>query len=264
MKTGILMVSFGTSHSETREKNISRMAEAIQEVYAETPVYQAFSSDIVRAILQERDQLEIPDIEKALKKMAADGITDVKILPTHVIDGIENQKMKTVVNGMQSEFHQIDIAGPLLLREEDYVNTAEALWNELKGEAEGNILVLMGHGTPVEADGTYTRLEEEFHRQGHKDVYIATVEGKIGINEIIAKMQTKGYHTGSRVILTPFMMVAGDHAVNDMAGTEEDSFASRLTEAGYEVSCIIKGLGEYARIRSIYLGHLKEIYQEWP
>ncbi len=255
MKQGILIVSFGTTYKETREKNIEKLAETVRDNFPDWSIYQAYSSNKVRSILKERDHITVLSTKEALKQMEADGITKVVVLPTHIIDGIENNLMKQEIKAESHLFHEISIANALLEGEKDYKLTANALWQEIKQTAKNDPVIFMGHGSSHEADSSYELLETELRAVSGRDIYLATVEGSITIEEVIGRLNVVSSMRG-RVLLLPFMLVAGDHATNDMAG-EEDSFAALLIEEGYRPECILKGIGEYEAVRNIYIQHLK-------
>jgi sirohydrochlorin cobaltochelatase len=242
MKQGILIVSFGTTHKDTREKNIEKLSETVRENFPGWKIYQAYSSSIVRSILKKRDNIIIPDIKEALQQMKQEGITHALVLPTHIIDGIENNRMKQTIKSCQELFADIRIANALLGNEEDCKYTARAFWKEIEKTAEDMPVILMGHGSSHEADKFYAMVEKELRSYSGKEIYIATVEGTTAIEDVIKRLNAFPGEKG-RVLLLPFMLVAGDHAVNDMAG-EEDSFASKLRNAGYEPECILRGMGE--------------------
>ena len=252
------MVSFGTTYEETRRKTIDRLEQEIQEAYPQVTCYRAFSSGIVRKILKERDGMYVMDPEEALLKMKEDGIRHVKIIPTHIIAGLEYQKICNTAKKWKSLFEEIQIGSVLLETEEDYETVAEVLWKELSDQAEGKILLLMGHGSEHKANASYGKLEGVFRQRSGADVFVATVEGAPELSDAMAQMK---FLDRRSVFMTPFMLVAGDHAVNDMAG-EEDSWKTELEEAGYETAVLVKGLGEYAGIRALYQKHLKKIMSE--
>lgn len=259
MKKGILIVSFGTTHQETKIKNIERVVGAVAEYYPDYPIYQAYSSSIVRNILKKRDKLIIPDTKEALLAMQRDGITQVAVLPTHIIDGIENNRMKQAIDDCRGMFRSIAIADVLLAREEDYKMIVRDLWSEIKEEIDGASVIFMGHGSAHEADQSYEKLETEFRDYTKEEIYLATVEGKVTIEDVIASLKNSA-KIDNRIVLLPFMLVAGDHAIHDMAG-EEDSFTAKLKAEGYKVRCILKGLGEYESIRRIYIEHLRKVME---
>lgn len=254
-KKGILAVSFGTTYRETREKNIEKLVSQIRDTCPEYFVYQAYSSPTVRKVLKERDGLFIPDVKEALCHMKHEGIREVTVFPTHLINGIEVSEIRQVVEACRDSFDKITMADALLTTDADYEKTAKALWHALSDVVGEDILILMGHGSAHEADKSYPVLEEKFRKYADSRVYIATVEGTVTIDDIIERLAFAG-RKGGRVWLVPFMLVAGDHAHHDMAG-EEDSFAAKLKTAGFEPHCLIQGIGEYEEIREIYLEHLK-------
>lgn len=256
-ETGILLVSFGTSYRETRERNIDRLAKEIAGEYPHMPVYQAFSSGKVIDILKKRDRMLVHTVQEALQRMKQDGLRRVLVQPTHIINGIETKKVRGSLEEYKNDFCSLVMGRVLLDQAEDYERAATALWQELAQEVGQGSLILMGHGTRDEADQAYARLEQTFQKQGHEKVYVATVEGRDRLERALAKLDSHPGRESKRVVLAPFMLVAGDHAVNDMAG-EQDSFAVRTAAAGWETQCILKGLAEYQGIRELYLEHLRE------
>lgn len=257
MKEGILIVSFGTTYLESREKNIEGVVRAVKGAYHEAAVYQAYTSGIIRKKLKERDGIIIPDTEGALKQMRDDGVSRLLVLPTHIIDGIENNRMKEMLWKYKGEFEEIRLAGPLLYKKEDYEEVAKVLFAELGDKVNDGSAVFMGHGTSHEADSCYADMEAALRSFFGQHVYIATVEGSVIIDDITAGMK-RSPARNRHVLVSPFMLVAGDHAVNDMAGNGDGSFSSVLKREGYDPECLIRGLGEYEGIRSIYLRHLRE------
>lgn len=248
---GILIVSFGTTYQDTREKNIDEIVKAVREKFPDCEVRQAYSSDKIRKILEKKDGIIIPDTEEALKQMKQNGIKQVVILPTHIIDGVENNKVKQIAKEYESEFETLIMAGALLEHEEDYAEVAKALWDSIVGVVQERIVIFMGHGSYHKADTSYKKMEQALREYAGREIYIATVEGQIKIEDIIGRIRQKN----SGILLLPFMSVAGEHARNDMAG-EGKSFLTELTEAGYETECMLCGIGEYEKIREIYIKHL--------
>lgn len=286
MKKAILIVSFGTTYPGTRQKNITAIREQVQALYPDVLIEEAVSSTIVRKAMRMREDIEAKSPAEGLEALKEKGATNVVVLPTHIIDGIENHRMKQVVQEYAQDFALIAVADALLATEEDYETVAKALWESLKDEVGDAPLILMGHGTEHAADGSYEIFETAIRNYADHEIYIATVEGAVTIEDVIVRMQKK--HASStnkkmsnqRVVVTPFMLVAGDHANNDMAGgmqeaedgepedgePEEDSFAGKLQVAGYAPDCIIRGIGEYPAIREIYMAHLRsktsEVFSE--
>lgn len=255
MKKGILVVSFGTTYRDTRVKTIEAVERMVQAAYPDIPCCRAYSSGIVRRKLMEKEGLSVMDVHEALTQMNREGITDVYILPTYVIHGIESRRLEEEARHWSEVFARVRIGTPLLADEADYENTAKALYLEYKQEQEMKSLVLIGHGTSHEAHDSYERLERTFHRLGYEDVYVATVEGEGDMEALLHRME-RNKKSGGHVILAPLMLVAGDHANHDMAG-DGASYQNLLNHAGYHVQPVMKGLGELKGIRDIYLSHLR-------
>lgn len=291
-KKAILIVSFGTTYPNTREKNISEIRHLVENAYPDWTVMEAFSSRIVRAAMKKNEGIEALSPQEAFVRLKEQGYTHVAVLPTHVIDGIENHNLKQAVEECRADFVQIEVADALLGKPQDYVDVARALWVSVKDEVGDAPLIFMGHGTEHVADSSYAIMENALRAYVDHPIYIATVEGRITIEDVIGRMQEELTRTERRqnrtdgtdvasesvgseaaaspkrietksVVVTPFMLVAGDHANNDMAG-EEDSFYSKLKEAGYEPECIIRGIGEYPAVRDVYLAHLRDIMERFP
>ena len=223
MERGILVVSFGTTYQETREKNIDHMVALVREQYPHDLVEEAYSSSTVRKVLRERDGIAKDDVRQALCRMRDAGVRRVIVFPTHIIDGIENHRMKQEVTDCAPWFEDVRIADALLKTPEDYQRTAEALWKSVAAEAGSSPVIFMGHGSEHAADESYERLECVLAQVTENDVYVATVEGSVTIDDVIGRMKVSRHKSG-RVLVAPFMMVAGDHANHDMAG-KKDSFA---------------------------------------
>lgn len=253
MKKGILVVSFGTSHLDTMERTIDVIENEIAERFDGCCVYRAFTSGMIIRKLKRTENMEIDTVPEALRRMAADGMEDVVVQPTHIINGIENDRMMEDLMENMSLFRRIRVGKPLLSSVEDYKKSIHAVMAET-GLQDGEMLVLMGHGTEHHANSAYPTLEYTFHALGYNQVLVGTVESFPELKNVMAKLKIA---EKKKVALMPFMLVAGDHAKNDMAG-DEDSWKSGLEEEGYEVRVILKGLGEFEGIRKIFLEHIEE------
>lgn len=253
MKKGILAVSFGTSHLDTMEKTISVIEREIQQRFPECRVYRAFTSRMIIRKLKRVENMDIDTVNEALLRMASDGIEDVIIQPTHIINGIENDRMMEDLMENMSLFKRIRVGKPLLSSVEDYKKSIHAVMAQTE-LAEDEMLVLMGHGTDHHANSAYPTLEYTFHALGYDRVLVGTVESFPELKNVMAKLRIA---EKKKVALMPFMLVAGDHAKNDMAG-DEDSWKSELEEEGYDVRVILKGLGEFEGIRRIFIEHIEE------
>lgn len=253
MKKGILVVSFGTSHLDTMEKTIEVIEKEIKERFTGCNVYRAFTSGMIIRKLKRTEGISIDTVPEALARMAADGIEDVIIQPTHIINGIENDRMMENLMERMSLFRRIRVGKPLLSSVDDYKKAIHAVMAETELD-DGEMLVLMGHGTDHHANSAYPTLEYTFHALGYSQVLVGTVESFPELKNVMAKLKIA---EKKKVALMPFMLVAGDHAKNDMAGAE-DSWKSQLEEEGYEVRVIMKGLGEFRGIRQIFMEHIEE------
>ena len=247
MKKGILVVSFGTSHLDTMERTIDVIENEIAEKFDGCSVYRAFTSGMIIRKLKRTENMEIDTVPEALRRMAADGMEDVVVQPTHITNGIENDRMMEDLMENMSLFRRIRVGKPLLSSVEDYKKSIHAVMAET-GLQDGEMLVLMGHGTEHHANSAYPTLEYTFHALGYNQVLVGTVESFPELKNVMAKLKIA---EKKKVALMPFMLVAGDHAKNDMAG-DEDSWKSGLEEEGYEVRVILKGLGEFEGIRKIF------------
>lgn len=251
-KRGILAVSFGTSYEETRRKTIDQIERDIQERYPEYRVYRAWTSGMIRKKVLQRDGLSVPDVRGALEQMEKDGITQVIVQPTHVINGIENERMLQDIRAYENRFAAVVTGAPLLTTQEDHDRVVKAVAEELH-PADDEALVLMGHGTEHYANAVYAALDYQFKDMSYKNIFMGTVEAYPAFDSLFRQVQAV---KPRRVTLAPFMIVAGDHATNDLSGQEEDSWKSRFEEHGFEVNCVLKGLGEYKSIRTIFLDHI--------
>lgn len=253
MKKGILVVSFGTSHLDTMGKTIEVIEKEMEERFQECNVYRAFTSGMIIRKLKRTEGISVDTAPEALSRMASDGIEEVIIQPTHIINGIENDRMMEDLMEHMSLFKRIRVGKPLLSSVEDYKKAIHAVMAETELD-DGEMLVLMGHGTDHHANSAYPTLEYTFHALGYSQVLVGTVESFPELKNVMAKLKIAGK---KKVALMPFMLVAGDHAKNDMAG-EEDSWKSQLEEEGYEVRVIMKGLGEFRGIRQIFVEHIED------
>lgn len=254
-KKAILAVSFGTSHDDTRKKTIDAIENDFREAFPDYPLYRAWTSKMIIRKLQKRDGIHVNTVREAMEEMRADGITDVIIQPTHVINGIENDLMKEDALAYRDDFHSIAFGEPLLTTEADSLEVIRAVAEQFSALKEDEALVLMGHGTTHFSNAIYAALDYTFKDKGHPNIFLGTVEAYPSMESLLRMVNA---FRPSKVVLAPFMIVAGDHAKNDMAGDDPDSWYSRFRAAGYETEAVVKGLGEYPLIRKLLVEHLKE------
>ena len=246
MKKAILVTSFGTSHRDTREKCLDLIQREVEEKYGSENVERAYTSGIIRRIIEKNEGIHIFDQEEGLKVLKDKGFEEIITMSLHILDGIEYSKL-------DDKFGKI--SKPLLADDEDFKKIVENKeFNDLEGD---DAIVFMGHGTESEADYAYQKLQDEYLKAGKNNIFIATVEGKVTIKDVIEKMKEKDF---KRILLKPLMIVAGDHAKNDMSSDDEDSWKTILKNEGYEVTAVLKGMGEYKFIREMFMDKLKDIY----
>jgi sirohydrochlorin cobaltochelatase len=251
----ILVVSFGTSYEETRTKNIEAIEKRIGDKYQDYKIYRAFTSKMIIKKLKEVDGIEIPTVEEALEVISKDGMTELIVQPTHIIHGIENDNMIEAIKMYEDRFQSVMIGTPLLSETLDYEEVIDIIMNHFKGLKCEEALVLMGHGSSHYSNSSYPALDYMFKEKGYPNVYVGTVEGYPSLHHVIGIMKSKNI---KKIYLTPLMVVAGDHAMNDMAGEEEDSWKVIMEEEGYEVEIVMKGLGEYKEIQEMFIKHIEK------
>ncbi|MGN0658637.1 MAG: sirohydrochlorin cobaltochelatase [Emergencia sp.] len=251
--TAILVVSFGTSYNDSREATIGAIETAIQDAFPQYEVRRAFTSQIIIDKLKDRDGEEIDNVTEALDRAAADGIKNLVVQPTHLMDGLEYNDLKDELAKYEDVFDQIVLGEPLLTSDEDFENVITAITDATKDYDDGETaIVFMGHGTEAESNHVYADMQDKLAADEFANYYIGTVEAEPTLDDVIAALKDGEY---KKVVLEPLMVVAGDHANNDMAGDEEDSWKTALENEGYEVECLLQGLGQIEGIRDIYVAH---------
>lgn len=253
MKTALLCVSFGTSVPAAR-KSITAVEEALRGEMPEADFFRAFTSKTIRRILAAKGEV-LWSVEEALGQLTDGRYDRVVVQPTHFLYGLEYENLRASVEKAKNRFPDLLLGAPLLSGTQDLRTLAGILSKEYPQE-EGTALLLMGHGTPHFSNVVYPAMQTVFHMMGRRDVYVGTVAGWPGISELCAQLKAGSYH---RVRTAPLMLVAGDHALNDMAGEEPDSWKSCLAQEGYEVDCILQGLGVLPGVQEMYRNCLREL-----
>lgn len=223
-KTAILVISFGTSYEETRKKTIEQIESDLHHVFVEYPLYRAWTSPRIRAKLQKRDGIHIMDIDEAMTQLKADGIRNVVVQPTYVITGFESDAMKEKVLAHKKDFDSVIICDSLMITKQDKEEVCQAMAQEYHPDSD-EIILFMGHGTEHVANELYPEMDELFKHFGYSNMHMGTVEGDFSIKSFLDEL--KNLHP-AHVHLAPFMIVAGDHATNDMSGEDDDSWKSIL------------------------------------
>ena len=260
-KKAILAVSFGTSHHDTCKVTIDAIEKEMQAAFPDYPLYRAWTSKMIIRKLKDRDQIHVNTVKEAMEQMRRDGITDVLIQPTHVINGIENDLMKEDALSYREDFHSISFGDPLLTSEQDSLDVIQAIADEFSSLAIPGFRVISRHVIfCMISCHDHKRSQNHFGRLVGTDhfqqSFLGTVEAYPSMETLLKMIRS---YQPSKVILAPFMIVAGDHAKNDMAGDDPESWYSQFKSAGYEVEPVLKGLGEYSGIRKILVEHLKRL-----
>ena len=269
----LLVVSFGTSFNDSRATDIKGIEDALAEAFPEWSVRRAFTAQIIINHVQARDGEKIDNMDQALERAVANGVKTLVVQPTHLMHGAEYDEMCEALDAYKDKIENIVVAEPLLGEvgsdatvinadkeavAKAVVAAAEAdgsFESMAKAAEEGTALVLMGHGTAHVAKVTYSQMQTQMNELGYKNVFIGTVEGEpeeTSCESVIEAVKAAGY---SKVVLRPLMVVAGDHANNDMAGADEDSWKSMIEAAGLATECQIAGLGRIDAVQDLYVAH---------
>lgn len=252
MKQGILVVSFGTSYPDALQREIVPVEWALGAAFPEHRLYRAFSSGIIRKKLLEMQALPVFSPEEALAAMVEDGVEDGLVQPTYLIHGAEHERLVETVRRAAPRFRRLALGRPVLSLQSDYEALAEGLMGSLPVPGAGEALVLMGHGTAHHGNPSYPAMEYVLHAKGYKNVFLGTVEGYPTIQEVCDRLRE--YGGISRVLLAPMMIVAGDHARNDLA----QDWCAVLSEAGFHPEPILTGLGAYPAVQQLLIRHAME------
>ncbi|WP_407428745.1 sirohydrochlorin cobaltochelatase [Treponema sp.] len=252
----ILVVSFGTSYNSSRDLTIGGIENAIAKANPDYKVARAFTADTIINILKERENLSIDNVDEALERASNEGIKTLVVQPTHLMNGFEYTDLQKTLAKYESKFDKVVLSKPLLSSDEDFSAVADAIAAKTKQFDNGETAVcFMGHGTEAESNAVYAKMQEVLSSKGFANYYIGTVEATPSVEDVLKAVQEKGSY--KKVVLLPLMVVAGDHANNDMAGDEDDSWKSIFKAAGFEVECVLEGLGQDETIQQIYVAHTK-------
>ena len=271
----LLVVSFGTSFNDSRVADIKGIEDALQEANPDWSVRRAFTAQIIINHIQARDGEKIDNMTQALDRAVANGVKNLVVQPTHLMHGAEYDEMCEAIEAYKDQFESVSIAEPMLgevgsdatVINADKEAVAKAITAAAVSEAgfesleaakdAGTAFVFMGHGTAHVAKVTYSQMQTQMQNLGYENVFIGTVEGEpeeTSAEAVIEAVKAAGY---TNVVLRPLMVVAGDHANNDMAGSDDDSWKTVFEAAGFNVDCQIHGLGEIADVQALYVAHTK-------
>jgi len=252
----LLVVSFGTSYNDNRAATIGAVESAMETAFPDYAVRRGFTANIIIEHVQRRDGVVIDDVTEALARAKANGVKNLLVQPTHLMNGYEYGDLVKELEACAGDFETVKIGAPLLTTDEDFAAVAQAMVDAAAGYDDGKTAVCyMGHGSEAAANGIYARMQQHLTGSGHDNFFVGTVEAEPTAEDLVKLVKAGGYE---RVVLRPMMIVAGDHANNDMAGDGEDSWKSVFTAAGFQVACEVNGLGELEAIQQLLAAHAGE------
>ena len=252
----LLVISFGTSFNDNRRLTVGAIEAAMEEAFPDWSVRRGFTSQIIIDHVKSRDGEVIDNVTEALDRAVANGVKTLVVQPTHLMDGFEYNDVVTELATYADAFENIAIGAPLLTSDADFQTVMQAVVDATAQYDDGETAIcLMGHGTEADSNGVYAKMQQCMADAGYANYFVGTVEAEPTLEDVLAAVQAGSY---KKVVLRHLMIVAGDHANNDMAGDEEDSWKSAFEAAGYEVSCEIKGLGELEAIQQLLVAHAQD------
>ena len=274
----LLAVSFGTSFADTREKTIGAIERRLEERFPDCTVQRCFTSRMIRKKLLERDGLEIYSPEQAMRNAQEKGIRELIVQPLYLMHGFEHRRLMETVREAAPSFDKLAVGKPLLSDDTDFCTMADAVLRNLSAPEPDTAVVLMGHGNEKKAkhlsgdvriertsagdihdNAVFAVLQQTLRGAGADNYFVATVEGEPEISDILPLIKEKGFR---KVILAPFMVVAGDHARNDLAGEGEDSWKNIFIRSGFEVETVLRGIGEWEEVQDLFAAHAAQCMQE--
>ena len=260
-KDAMVVMSFGTTYKDTRAKTIDATVDAIKAAHPNTKVITAFTSHIIRDRIQQKEGITYPTPEEALAELKKDGYTRVALASLDVIPGMEYNYDAAVYNLYKNNFKKMTLGTSLMYwmgqenQTDQVIETLKAVQSQFPKLGKEDAVLIMAHGTPDPSNAYYSVIQDRIHTLGMKNVFVYTVEGTPNLEQVIPQLKLHGI---KHVTLMPFMMVAGDHANNDMAGAEPDSHKSILEKEGFKVDTYLHGLGENQNIRNLFVERANE------
>ena len=255
----ILVVSFGTSFNDSRRLTIGAIENAIREAFPDWSVRRAFTSQIIIDHVNKRDGVKIDNVKEALDRAVDNGVKNLVVQPTHLMAGLEYHDLEEEVMSYADAFESITMGENLLAEDGDFEEVAKIITARTAEYDDGETAIcFMGHGTEAESNAVYAKMQEVLTADGFENYFVGTVEATPSLEDVMAAVGEGEY---KRVVLMPLMVVAGDHANNDMAGDEEDSWKSQFEAEGYSVECVLEGLGQQPEIQHLYVEHLQKIVE---
>lgn len=260
-KDAILVMTFGTTFADTRAKTIDAVEAAIQKAHPDIPVFEAYTSHIIIDRVKAKEGIQKMTPEEAFSKLKAEGYTRVAVVSLDVIPGMEYSYDSIITKMQMSKFKELSLATPLMYFQgtegepDQVIDFLNAVKSQFPAMGKEDATLIMAHGKPHPGNAYYSVIQDRIEKLGMNNVFVYSVEGRPNLDDVIPKLKAKGF---KNVTLMPIMMVAGDHANNDMAGDEPDSHKSILTKAGFKVNTYIHGLGENENVRALYIQRANE------
>ena len=256
----LLVVSFGTSFNDSRRLTIGGIENRLEKDFPEWSVRRGFTSQIIIDHVLKRDNEKIDNVKEALDRAIDNGVKTLLVQPTHLMHGFEYTDLVDELAEYADAFDKVIVGEPLLNSDEDFSAVAEIITEATREYDDGKTAVcFMGHGTEADSNGVYAQMQEVLQEKGFDHYYVGTVEAEPSVEDVLEAVQEGSYE---RVVLRPLMIVAGDHANNDMAGDDEDSWKSVFESAGYEVVCVVEGLGQLEGIQELFSQHVRDALGE--
>ena len=274
----LLAVSFGTSFADTREKTIGAIERRLEERFPDCTVQRCFTSRMIRKKLLERDGLEIYSPDQAMRNAQEKGIRELIVQPLYLMHGFEHRRLMEAVREAAPSFDKLAVGKPLLSDDTDFSTMAEAILRNLTAPEPDTAVVLMGHGNEkktrhipentkaeimsardIQDNAVFAGLQQSLRKAGADNYFVATVEGEPEIGDILPVIKERGFR---KVILAPFMVVAGDHARNDLAGEDEDSWKNIFTRSGFQVETVLRGIGEWEEVQDLFAAHAAQCMEK--
>lgn len=252
----LLVASFGTSFNDNRRLTIGAIENAMEKAFPDYSVRRGFTAQIIIDHVERRDGIHIDNMDEALERAINNGVKTLVVQPTHLMNGLEYEELTGQLAEYADSFEQIAVGEPLLTSDDDFNRVMKAIVEATAEYDDGETAIcFMGHGTEAASNEVYGKMQDLLKANGYDNYYVGTVEAEPSLEDVLTAVQAGDY---KKVVLEPLMIVAGDHANNDMAGDEEDSWKTEFENAGYEVTCILRGLGELPEIQQILVEHAQK------
>lgn len=252
----LLVASFGTSFNDNRRLTIGAIENAMEKAFPDYSVRRGFTAQIIIDHVERRDGIHIDNMDEALERAINNGVKTLVVQPTHLMNGLEYEELTGQLAEYADSFEQIAVGEPLLTSDDDFNRVMKAIVEATAEYDDGETAIcFMGHGTEAASNEVYGKMQDLLKANGYDNYYVGTVEAEPSLEDVLTAVQAGDY---KKVVLEPLMIVAGDHANNDMAGDEEGSWKTEFENAGYEVTCILRGLGELPEIQQILVEHAQK------